>query len=146
MLPQAAISGLLRRWWILWLERARLRCGAGGCGHKHPLLGCPRRGKSAFSGTVSSTRMSSQAVVPVQVLQSLYDSVLEWENKPNKTKLGSVIDWLQFSVSWLNKTIPASGINKLASCLANLSSCSLIRCKVLSEFISSECFAFHSAQ
>lgn len=110
------------------------------------VLGCPHQGIPAFSRTVSSIRIFSLAVVPVQVLQSLYDSALEGgKNQHNKTKLESVVVWLQFSVSQVSKTIPASGINKLTSCLANLIILFLIKYKVLLEFISSEGFAFHSA-
>lgn len=48
-----------------------------------------------------------------------------------KTKIESAIIWLQFSVSQVTKVIPVSRINKLTSCLSDLSSCSLIRYKVL---------------
>jgi len=65
-------------------------------------------------------------VVPALVLQSLCDSVLEEDkkktNQNNKTKLESVIVWLQFSISQVSKTVPASGAGKLMSCLAKLSS------------------------
>lgn len=108
--------------------------------------GMPPSGISAFSRTVSSAGMFSLAVAPVQVLQSLYDSVLEWGKTPNnKAKLEPVTIWFQFSLSQVGKTIPASGIYKLSSCLDNISSCSLIKYVVLLELSSSEHFAFHSA-
>lgn len=67
------------------------------------------------------------------------------KQQSNKTELESVIVWLWFSVSQASRTIPASGINKLTSCLAKVWSCSLIKYKVLQKFICSEGFAFHSA-
>lgn len=71
----------------------------------------------------------------MQVLQSLYDPVLEWEQKLGKNKPESAIILLQFSVIHLTKTFPASRIKKLTSCLTNLSSCSLIKYKVLLDLL-----------